>query len=218
MPSIDPEFANNPDPRCACVLLLDTSGSMGGPPIDSLNDGLKAFQQDLQEDPLARRRVEIAIVTFGKDGCQTLQDFTSAELFVAPTLQADGGTPMGEAIDVALGLVDERKRAYKANGVLYYQPWIFLITDGAPNAGSPWREAAQRVQSKMNAKALTLFGVGVAGADMQVLSQITPRTLKLDGLRFRELFIWLSQSQRRVSGSTVGEMTPLPEIKFGSPV
>ena len=86
MTKIDPEFASNPDPRCACVLLLDTSYSMSGPPIDSLNDGLKAFQQDLQEDALARRRVEIAIVTFGKGGYQTLQDFTSAGQFAAPTL------------------------------------------------------------------------------------------------------------------------------------
>jgi uncharacterized protein YegL len=213
----NPEFAINPDPRCACVLLLDTSSSMSGPPIDSLNDGLKAFQQDLQEDALASRRVEIAIVTFGKGGCQTLQEFTSAGQFAAPTLEADGSTPMGEAINIALDLVKERKKTYKDNGVLYYQPWIFLITDGAPNAGSPWREAAQRVQTEMNAKALTCFGVGVAGADMQVLSQITPRTVKLDGLKFRELFVWLSQSQKRVAGSKDGQ-TALPKIGFGSPV
>src|SRR2546427_7359653 len=104
MATIDPEFAINPDPRCACVLLLDTSGSMGGAAIDSLNDGLKAFQEDLQEDSLARRRVEIAIITFGKDGCQTRQDFTTAGQFVAPTLEADGGTPMGEAINIGLDL------------------------------------------------------------------------------------------------------------------
>jgi hypothetical protein len=36
------EFAENPEPRCACVLLLDTSGSMAGEKIDSLNEGLKA--------------------------------------------------------------------------------------------------------------------------------------------------------------------------------
>ena len=117
---------------------------MAGPPIDALNDGLKAFQQDLQEAALARRRVEIAIVTFGNNGYQTLQDFTSAGQFAAPTLQAGGGTPMGEAINVALDLVDERKKTYKENGILYYQPWIFMITDGAPNSSSPWREAAQR--------------------------------------------------------------------------
>ena len=31
------EFAENPEPRCPCVLLLDTSGSMQGAPIEALN-------------------------------------------------------------------------------------------------------------------------------------------------------------------------------------
>jgi hypothetical protein len=38
------EFAVNPEPRCACVLLLDTSGSMLGDPINALNEGLKVFK------------------------------------------------------------------------------------------------------------------------------------------------------------------------------
>ena len=125
---------------------------------------------------------------------------------------------MGEAIAMGLDMVRDRKKAYRDNGIPYYRPWIFMITDGAPSPDSPWRKAAQRVQSEMNAKALTFFAVGVTDADMQVLSEITPRALKLDGLKFRELFIWLSQSQRRVSGNAVGEQTPLPQIGFGSPV
>ena len=38
------EFTDNPEPRCACVLLLDTSGSMHGSPIRALNEGIRAFQ------------------------------------------------------------------------------------------------------------------------------------------------------------------------------
>ena len=195
MTKIDLEFAANPDQRAACVLLLDTSYSMVDAPINSLNDGLKTFQQDLQEDPLASRRVSIAIVTFGGT-CQVFQDFTTAGQFFAPTLEASGSTPMGsrwqtpmgEAIDMGLDMVRDRKQAYKDNGVLYYRPSIFMITDGAPSPDSPWRKAAQRVQSEMNAKALTFFAVGTTNADMQVLSEITPRALKLDELKFRELF------------------------------
>jgi uncharacterized protein YegL len=212
---LNPEFAANPDPRCACVLLLDTSGSMAGAAIDALNQGLRAFQGDIQEDALAKRRVEIAIVTFG-GSVQTVQEFVSAANFSAPTLAAGGNTPMGEAIALALQLVKNRKAEYKSNGVLYYQPWVFLITDGEPT--DEWQSAAQMVQAETTARALAFFGVGVAGANMDILGSITQRALKLDGLKFRELFVWLSQSQKRVSGSKPGEQTALPQIGFGAPV
>ena len=52
------QLADNPDPRAPCLLLLDTSASMGGEPIQALNDGLRVFKQDLMTDELARRRVE----------------------------------------------------------------------------------------------------------------------------------------------------------------
>src|ERR1039458_8966483 len=212
--ALNPEFAANPDPRCACVLLLDTSGSMSGTPIDALNQGLQAFQMDIQEDALAKRRVELAIVTFG-GSVQKVQDFVSAGSFVAPSLTAGGGTPMGEAIALGLQLVKSRKAEYKSSGVVYYQPWIFLITDGEPT--DEWQNAAQMVKAEMSANALTFFAVGVGEANMQILSSITPRALKLEGLKFKDLFLWLSQSQKRVSGNKPGQQTPLPQIAFGSP-
>jgi hypothetical protein len=58
------EFTENPEPRCAC-LLLDTSGSMGGAPIRELNEGLKAFRQELSQDSLAMKRVEDANCVVG---------------------------------------------------------------------------------------------------------------------------------------------------------
>src|SRR5437667_5756992 len=106
----DTEFATNPDPRCPCILLLDTSSSMKNAPIDALNQGLQAFQLDLRQDELARRRVEIAIVTFGNGGVRTEQPFITADQFQAPTLTANGATPMGEAIKHALSLLHERKK------------------------------------------------------------------------------------------------------------
>jgi len=59
------EFVDNPEPRCACLLLLDNSGSMSGPPIAELNTGLRTFQDELLADSLAAKRVEVGVVTFG---------------------------------------------------------------------------------------------------------------------------------------------------------
>jgi hypothetical protein len=50
----DPDFADNPEPRCPCLLLLDVSGSMRGSPINQLNEGLAQFRDELFADSLAR--------------------------------------------------------------------------------------------------------------------------------------------------------------------
>lgn len=212
--TLHPEFAINPDPRCACLLLLDTSGSMAGAPIDELNAGLHAFQTDIQEDALAKRRLEIAIVTFGGT-VRTVQDWVSAAQFQAPSLIPEGGTPMGEAIARGVQMVKARKAEYKQAGISYYQPWVFMITDGAPT--DEWRSAAELVRAETAARGLTFFAVGVNSADMPTLKAITDRTLKLSGLSFRELFLWVSQSQKSISRSKTDEQTPLPGVTFGSP-
>ena len=94
------EFAENPEPRCPCVLLLDTSGSMQGDPIKELNAGLVTFKDELTADSIAAKRAEIAVVTFGP--VQVATDFQTADVFQPPHLAASGDTPMGRAM-VLLG-------------------------------------------------------------------------------------------------------------------
>jgi uncharacterized protein YegL len=208
MPFGTNDFAENPEPRVACVLLLDVSGSMGGAPIAELNAGLTAYKDDLAADSLASKRVEVAIVTFGGE-VQTLCDFTTAEGFQPPILVAGGNTPMGGAIREGVEMLRRRKDLYRSHGISYYRPWIFLITDGGPT--DEWRSAAELVKQGEANKAFSFFAVGVEGANVDILKQICVRApLNLKGLRFRDLFVWLSQSQRSVSRSTPGENVPLP--------
>lgn len=200
-------FAENPEPRVPCVLLLDVSGSMAGQPIAELNDGLKTYKEELLADGLAAKRVEVSVVTFG-GRVEKVCDFTTAEGFEPPTLQPNADTPMGAAIDFAINSVSERKALYRSSGIAFYRPWIFLITDGAPT--DEWLGAAERVKQGEKAKSFSFFAVGVEGADFEVLSKICVREpLRLKGLQFRALFQWLSNSQQSVSRSTPGDEVPL---------
>ncbi len=199
-------FAENPEPRCPCLLLLDTSSSMAGRPIEELNTGLVAFKDELMADSLASKRVEVGIVTFGP--ALPVTHFQTADTFQPPLLTAGGDTPMGAAIELGLAMVRDRKDEYRRNGVEYYRPWVFLITDGAPT--DTWTQAASQVHLAEESKTLQFFAVGVAGANFDILRQIATREpVALNGLRFRDMFQWLSNSLQSVSQSRVGEQVPL---------
>src|ERR1700761_3053395 len=109
------EFADNPEARCPCVILVDTSGSMQGDKINALNTGLHAFKKDLAADPLAALRVEIALIGFDNE-IKVEQDFVTVDRFEPPTLVARGLTHMGSAVLKALDMAESRKALYNANG------------------------------------------------------------------------------------------------------
>lgn len=210
-PFADAGFAENAERRCPVVLLLDTSYSMQGDPIRELNEGLELFRDELLGDPVAAKRVEVAIVTFGP--VQEVSGFTGAESFVAPRLEVSGDTPVGAAIACGLDLLADRKQQYRDNGISYYRPWVLLITDGGPT--DEWRHAASRVRQGEADKAFSFFAIGVEGADMATLAQISAPTrspLELKGLMFRELFRWLSASMKAVSSSKPGA-----EVQLANP-
>jgi len=208
------EFADNPDPRCPCVLLLDVSSSMAGEPIQALNEGLKAFHREVSLDSIAARRVEVAVISFGT-GAEVVQDFVTVDLFNPPELRAGGQTHMGKGIETALDLLAQRKATYKANGISYYRPWIFLLTDGSSygETDATVDAARQRLLSEQRAGKTAFFAVGTETANFQKLETFTSPDrppLKLKGIQFVELFVWLSRSQQAVAQSQVGQQVALP--------
>jgi uncharacterized protein YegL len=206
------EFAENPEPRCPCVLLLDTSASMQGRPIDALNAGVQTFRDNLKKDPLASRRVEVALVTYDST-VDVVQDFITADQFDPPNLVTKGFTFMGSAIHKALDMIEDRKALYRANGIAYYRPWVLLITDGGPQ-GEPdtiIQTASARLKDDEECKRVAFFAVGVAGADMPQLRQIAQRPpVMLDGLNFADMFVWLSTSMSKLAQSKTNEEVETP--------
>ena len=207
------DLVNNPTARIAVCLCLDISASMDGEPIEELNKGVELFYQAIREDETALYSAEISIVTFGLDGACLHQDFDSIERQQIPHFTADGMTPMGEAINIALDCLEQRKQEYQDAGVDYYQPWLVVMTDGEPNGdASALSIAVSRTVGMVNQRKLTIFPIGIgADADMDILKKLSPKRppLKLKGLMFREFFKWLSQSVSRTSQSTPGEAVPL---------
>lgn len=241
------QFAENPEPRCPCVLVVDVSSSMEGDKIEQLNEGIATFAQELRTDLLASMRTEVAIVTF-KGVAEVAQDFVTADQFHPQRLNADegivmeedqfyseplyvgdgmedifppdyvteeglycykapfrlfGGTKTSEGVILALDEIERRKQSYRENGIDYFRPWLFLITDGEPTEHQEVvDDMTRRLKDADGQKRVAAFSVGVEGANMDTLARISPRRpLMLKGMEFSSMFVWLSHSMSRVSRS-----------------
>lgn len=208
--NLDDALIHNPAPRCPCMLLLDTSSSMAGAPINELNRGVQQFIKEVQVDEVAASSVELGVITFGEQVKLQSKLTTVEDISGISELNAYGNTPMGEAVNLAINELEKRKSEYKRNGVSYYQPWIVMMTDGEPNDN--WAGAAQRLRALAEQKKMVVLCVGIGDkAAMNILekfSLLPPK--KLNGLKFSEFFSWLSQSMQRVSASTPGDKINLP--------
>lgn len=209
------DLINNPLPRCATILALDVSGSMDGDPIKQLKAGALKFIRTVKEDDIASASLELAIVLFGGDNAKLLVPFTNLSddnvnwHGIISNIDADGSTPMGEAVELSLNLLEKRKEEYKNNGVSYYQPWFVMITDGEPT-DSEWEKAARRLYNAEQNKRVFPMVVGTKDADFYNLEKFVSEPIQLEGLKFQEFFSWLSASMSRVSTSVVGEEVTLP--------
>lgn len=193
----------NPDPRVACVVLADVSGSMQGEPIQALERGFAAFTSYLHNETLASKRVEVAVVTFGTVATVLVPMQEARSLHPVP-FTASGTTNMAAGIDLALDIIEDRKHAYKVAGLQYYRPWILVLTDGKPNLDG-FDQAVARLNAAESARGVTVFAVGAGPrVDYQQLSRLSVQRspAPLDGLKYAELFEWLSASLSSVSNSS----------------
>ena len=214
------DYSYNPNQRTPCVLVLDASLSMeqrgadGKTRIAALNEGLKAFHVALADDHMALNRVQLAIVIVGgpNNRAEVMMEWTDANKFTPFEIFADGATPLGAGIQLGLDLIEESKQDLFRAGINYTRPWMLIISDGGPtDEPSVWKTAIAESKAAELAKKVEIFTVGVEGADMRTLSEISSKPpAMLSGIKFSELFVWLSNSLGEVSRSRPGEELSLP--------
>lgn len=217
--SADPlPIINQGERHVPAVLLVDTSGSMQGAAIDELNRGLVEFGKALQEDQLAYGRAEVCIISFNSSVSMEM-GFRPAAKYEAPVMSAGGLTCLNEAIEAGLDAIESRKAEYKAQGVFYYRPWLFVLTDGAPTDSHKEAYVKDKLRSYISGKKVVYMPMGIgAGADTAKLQEYYPDetsakiVLKADASNFKEAFVWLSQSLSVVSQSdpNVSDKVNLP--------
>lgn len=199
----------NYEQKCLCVLVLDTSGSMNADNnIKKLNDGLSSFKKDVMNDPVAKDRLELAIVTFNSK-VDVVQQPDLLENVTMPVLQASGQTQLVAAIQEAQKIVADRKVYYTSKGLSYYRPWIVVMTDGDPYPpGQDVDGLSAQIHTDVQNKRYVLMAIGV-GDDVQdaVLSKLaTPNfpALRMSEVKFSEFFQWLSNSIGAVVSQPAG--------------
>lgn len=109
------------------VLLLDTSGSMAGPKIGSLNNAVRRMVGTFTKEESQANEFLVSIITFGGSAALASPP-TSASGLVLVEFGAHGGTPLGAAIDIAKALIENREQTPSRA----YRPLVVLVSDGVP--------------------------------------------------------------------------------------
>lgn len=200
----NPAIINPNESHMACMLLVDTSGSMSGEAIESLNEGLNNFKRDVIKDKRTEAILDVAIVEFNST-VRVVQPWCPISNMEPVKLTAGGGTAMEEGLRMAIDIVKERSKFYlEATGTVPYKPWIIMITDGYPNGSID--EIAKEIADLDEKGKLHLWSLAVRGADNAMLNKLCggKRALKLNGTDFSGFFDWVNKSMRSVSQSVPG--------------
>jgi uncharacterized protein YegL len=210
----DVALVDNSDERAPLVLVLDCSGSMQeDDKINQLNDGLRTLDAELKKDPITARCGRVLVISFGGDNnVEIMGDWTDAMDFVPPTLLAGGLTPMGAAMRCALDEIDAQKTQMRSAGVTYKRPILMLLSDGEPT--DDWQAVATECKRAETAHKVNIMAIGIGSqVNRETLSAFSNKgALNLSGLKFKELFIWLSRSIQAVSRAPTGGTVQLNPV------
>ncbi|MDB4416028.1 VWA domain-containing protein [Akkermansiaceae bacterium] len=198
--------------RLPVYMVLDTSWSMAGEPIEALRMGMRSLLDDLQTDPQALETVWLSVITFDSTAKQ-LVPLTGIDEFSMPDIKENGTTSLGAALDLVIDCADREIRKTTDTVKGDYKPLIFLMTDGAPTDN--WEKAADRLKQRRLGNIISC--AAGPGADDTVLKRITEIVVRLENTSAGTLgafMKWVSDSiamtSASVSSQAPGDAVALP--------
>jgi uncharacterized protein YegL len=178
--------------RLPVFLLLDTSGSMTGEPIEQVKNGVQMLISTLRQDPYALETAFVSVITFGSSAAETVP-LTELTAFQTPALSANGTTSLGAALKLVAEIAATKLLKSSPTAKGDWKPMVFIMTDGAPT--DDWQAALPRFKQE---KWGVVCGCAVNGADPKVLQAIAGEAVvKLDTTdpsTMAKFFKWVSAS------------------------
>jgi uncharacterized protein YegL len=200
--------------RLPVYLLLDTSGSMYGEPIEAVKNGVQTLISTLRSDPYALETAYISIITFNSSA-QQITPLTELAAFQQPNVEASGCTVLGEALNLLSQKIDSEIKKSTTTQKGDWKPLVFIMTDGAPTDNI----ANGLAEFKKRKCGMVVACAAGQGANTNVLKQITENVVSLDtadSTTIKAFFKWVSASISTSSksiedkGSEAATMSELP--------